>query len=73
MRMIKLAAPYGGDVLKLPPMPLTAKCEVDSFIYRLRYPAVLVAKYDQSFKQGDDKIEVPMDLSVVSYPIATVE
>ncbi len=69
--LINLAAAYGGDLLKLPPAPITAESETEGGILKLTIPAAKITKFPISFKDGDDKMEVPIDLLVASYPIIT--
>lgn len=69
--LIGLATPYGGDLLKLPPSPITAESESDSGIFKLVIPAAKIVKFPITYKEGDDKSEVALDFIVVSYPIIT--
>ncbi|MEM7184480.1 MAG: hypothetical protein AAF518_26520 [Spirochaetota bacterium] len=68
--LISAASVNGGDVLKLPPAPVTASCLVPKVgTFSLVIPAVKIKKASYSFKVGDDKVEVPIDFAVISYPI----
>lgn len=69
--LIQLAVPFGGDLLKLPPSPVTASCVTESGTFKLTVPAVKITKFPLKFAEGDDKVEVPLDLAVISYPIIT--
>lgn len=73
MKYLFLAATaYGGDLTKLPPAPMTASCAVDDFVLEMQIPAVKIQKVPYTFKKGDSKVLVPVDLAVLSYPIITV-
>ncbi|EIE01861.1 hypothetical protein [Leptospira licerasiae] len=69
--LIQLAAPFGGDLLKLPPSPLTARCEVEGGTLLLVVPAVKIMKFNLPTEVGSDVSETDMDFAVVSYPIIT--
>lgn len=62
----------GGDVLKLPPSPVTMECEVEGEFLTLTVPAVKIAEFDIDLKVGDDKTEVPLKFALLSYPILEV-
>ncbi|WP_036042184.1 hypothetical protein [Leptospira alstonii] len=69
--MIQLAIPFGGDLLKLPPAPLTARCEVEGGTLLLTVPAVKIVKFGLPVEVGSDASETDLDLAVTSYPIIT--
>lgn len=62
----------GGDVLKLPPAPVTMECEVENQFLTLTVPAVKIQEFDIDLKVGDDKTEVPLKFAMLSYPILAV-
>ncbi|EMO13326.1 hypothetical protein LEP1GSC165_1513 [Leptospira santarosai str. CBC523] len=69
--MIQLAMPFGGDLLKLPPYPLTARCEVESGTLLLIVPAVKITKFKLPVEVATDATETDLGLAVTSYPIIT--
>lgn len=69
--LIQQAVAFGGDLLKLPPQPVTAESKSESGILKLVIPAAKIVKFPINFKDGDDKMEVPLDFLVASYPIIT--
>ncbi|EMF79942.1 hypothetical protein LEP1GSC188_1431 [Leptospira weilii serovar Topaz str. LT2116] len=69
--MIKLATPFGGDLLKMPPSPITARCEVEGGTLLLTIPAAKIIKFSLPFETGADAAETDLDLAVTSYPIIT--
>ncbi|MDI7213778.1 hypothetical protein [Leptospira santarosai] len=69
--MIGAAVAFGGDLLKLPPSPLTARCEVEGGTLLLIVPAVKIVKFSLPFESGGDVAETDLDLAVTSYPIIT--
>ncbi|MBM9546142.1 hypothetical protein JWG40_03890 [Leptospira sp. 201903074] len=69
--MFQAAIAMGGDLLKLPPFPVTASAESEDGNFKLTIPAVTITKVPLSFKESDDTSEVELDLAVTSYPIIT--
>ncbi|MCP5502623.1 MAG: hypothetical protein H7A25_22180 [Leptospiraceae bacterium] len=67
-----LAAPFGGMLTMLPPAPLTADCVAAGISYGLVIPAIKFKTVKYVFKQGDDKVEVPLDLAVLGFPRITM-
>jgi hypothetical protein len=62
----------GGDLLKLPPAPITAQCLVENVgTLKFTIPAAKIIEYPLSFKEGDEKSEVAIKLGLTSYPIVT--
>lgn len=62
----------GGDVLKLPPAPVTMECEVEGQYTTMTAPAVKIQEFDIDLKVGDDKTEVPLKFALLSYPILAI-
>ena len=64
----------GGDLLKLPPMPITAEVVVEGVgTLKFLIPAAKINSYNLKFKEGDSKSEVPIGIGIASYPIITFE
>lgn len=64
----------GGDLLKLPPQPITAEVVVDGVgTLKFLIPAAKIISYPLKFKEGDEKSEVSIGLGITSYPIVTFE
>jgi hypothetical protein len=60
----------GGNLLMLPPGPITASTIVPNVgSLKITIPAAKIIKYPFKAKEGDDKMEIPMDLGVASMPI----
>lgn len=60
---------YGGDLLKLPPQPITATSQVGDKVFKLIIPAAKIIKFDMNWKEGNSKMDVPIDFGLTSYPI----
>ncbi|EKO25215.1 hypothetical protein [Leptospira interrogans] len=67
--MIQMALPFGGDLLKMPPSPLTARCEVERGTLLLIVPAIKIIKFALPLESEADKSETDLGLGVTSYPI----
>lgn len=68
-RLSKAAAPYSGDIVKLPPFPIIAMSEPDGRD-KMKYivPAAKITKFGAGFKKGDTKVEVPLEFAILSQP-----
>lgn len=69
--LINLAVPYGGDILKLPPSPITAESTTETGTLKLVIPAAKIVKFPIQFKEGEDKSEAAIEFLLMSYPIIT--
>lgn len=70
-RLILLAAPYGGRIGKLPPMPLQATLTaLDKPTFKFM-AMVKPVKYDVDIKEGNSETEVAVDFLVLSEPVLT--
>lgn len=67
-QLVVLAVAYGGMLTQLPPAPVTAEAKAGSVTWTLTIPAVKFKEVSYQFKQGDDKVEVPVDLVVLGFP-----
>ncbi len=69
-RLVDLSKPYGGDILYLPPGPITASSSPEGR-RTMKYiiPAAKFGKFDFGFKEGDDKVEVPVEMKILARPI----
>jgi hypothetical protein len=70
--LIQAAIAFGGDITKLPPMPILAKAAIAQYTYDLKIPAVKLTKFPQKFKPGDADVLVSVDFAIVSMPIITM-
>ena len=71
-RLVELAQPYGGDILYLPAGPIAAASSPEGR-RTMKYiiPAAKFGKFDFGFKEGDTKVEVPIEMQVLARPILT--
>jgi len=60
---------FGGDLLMLPPLPVTASCQMEKYIFKLIIPAAKIIKFPLNWKEGQSKTEVPLEFGITSYPI----
>ena len=67
--LIEAANLLGGDIRRLPPLPAQASCLTDAFTFQMQIPGIKFKSYNYKWKEGDDEMEVPCDIEVVSYPI----
>lgn len=70
--LINAAVAFGGDITKLPPMPITAEAAIGAFTYKLQIPAAKITKFPMKFKIGDAGVPVQLDIAILSYPIITM-
>ena len=64
----------GGDLLKLPPAPIVAESVIEGVgTLKFEIPAAKIIGYPFEFKEGQDKVDVPVKLGLTSYPIVTFE
>ncbi|MCB1201350.1 MAG: hypothetical protein KDK41_11955 [Leptospiraceae bacterium] len=68
---IQQATPFGGDLLKLPPQPIVGESESEEGNFKIVCPAAMITKFEAKFKEGEDDMEVPLGLQLISYPIIT--
>jgi hypothetical protein len=69
-RLVKAAAPWSGDIIKLPPFPVVALSSPDGrppMTYTV--PKAKITKFSADFKEGDTKTEVPLEFAILSQPV----
>jgi hypothetical protein len=70
--LFTLATIYGGDLLKLPPAPVNATCQIGNKLFKLIVPAAKIIKFPLDWKEGSSKMDVPLDFGLTSYPVITL-
>ena len=68
--LVRLAAPYGGNIEYLGPQPCVAKSEPNgrpSMI--LTYPQLLLTKHSGGFKKGESEVKIPLEFAVLQRPL----
>ena len=69
-RLVKAAAPWSGDIIKLPPFPIVAMSAPEGrppMTYTV--PKAKITKFSAGFKEGDTKTEVPLEFAILSQPV----
>lgn len=73
-KLVRLAAPWGGNPEYLPPSPIVGISEPRGrAALKLIYPQVILTKLSYSFKEGTAKTEIPLDFIVLQRPVITFE
>jgi Holliday junction resolvase len=73
-KLVKLAAPWGGNPEYLPPSPCVGiAAPYNRTPMKIIYPQVLLTKWSYAFKEGTAKTEIPLEFVVLQRPVITFE
>ncbi|MBE7439125.1 MAG: hypothetical protein HS115_11760 [Spirochaetales bacterium] len=73
-KLVRLAAPWGGNPEYLPPSPCVGISEPFNRVpLKLIYPQIILTKWSYSFKEGSAKTEIPLEFIVLQRPIIVFE